>query len=160
MIAPAAATRVLHDGDAIDLGDRRFEVLHLPGHSPGSIGLWDAATGVLFSGDAVYDGPLLDELDGSDIEAYVTTMHRLRDLPVRSCTAATSPASAVSDSSSCATRTSLTARPDGAWDAAPRRRSGAGDAGQASVMPWAAAKVDQAARGSRRGPSGPAAARR
>ena len=82
VIAPAAATRVLHDGDVIDLGDRRFEVLHLPGHSPGSIGLWDAATGTLFSGDAVYDGPLLDELDGSDIEAYLTTMRRLRELPV------------------------------------------------------------------------------
>ncbi|MDF1750073.1 MAG: MBL fold metallo-hydrolase [Alphaproteobacteria bacterium] len=25
-------------GDVIDLGDRQFEVLHLPGHSPGSIG--------------------------------------------------------------------------------------------------------------------------
>jgi len=29
----------------IDLGDRAFEVLHLPGHSPGSIGLWDATSG-------------------------------------------------------------------------------------------------------------------
>jgi glyoxylase-like metal-dependent hydrolase (beta-lactamase superfamily II) len=66
----------------IDLGDRAFEVLHLPGHSPGSIGLWEAASGILFSGDAVYDGPLLDELEGSDVVAYVATMRRLRDLPV------------------------------------------------------------------------------
>jgi len=79
---PVPATRLLDDGDVVDLGDRRFEVLHLPGHSPGSIGLWEAATGVLFSGDAVYDGPLLDELDGSDIQAYVQTMRRLRELPV------------------------------------------------------------------------------
>jgi glyoxylase-like metal-dependent hydrolase (beta-lactamase superfamily II) len=79
---PAPATRLLEAGDVVDLGDRAFEVLHLPGHSPGSIGLWDARTGVLFSGDAVYDGPLLDELDGSDIAAYVETMKRLRDLPV------------------------------------------------------------------------------
>jgi glyoxylase-like metal-dependent hydrolase (beta-lactamase superfamily II) len=81
-IAPAPATRVLDDGDMIDLGDRAFEVLHLPGHSPGSIGLWEAASGILFSGDAVYDGPLLDELEGSDVVAYVATMRRLRDLPV------------------------------------------------------------------------------
>jgi glyoxylase-like metal-dependent hydrolase (beta-lactamase superfamily II) len=81
-IAPAPATRLLADGDVIDLGDRAFEVLHLPGHSPGSIGLWEATSGVLFSGDAVYDGPLLDELDGSDIAAYVATMERLRSLPV------------------------------------------------------------------------------
>jgi glyoxylase-like metal-dependent hydrolase (beta-lactamase superfamily II) len=37
---------------------------------------------VLFSGDAVYDGPLLDEIEGADIDAYVATMRRLRDLPV------------------------------------------------------------------------------
>jgi glyoxylase-like metal-dependent hydrolase (beta-lactamase superfamily II) len=62
-IDAAPATRLVEDGEVIDLGDRAFEVLHLPGHSPGSIGLWDPATGTLFSGDAVYDGPLLDELD-------------------------------------------------------------------------------------------------
>ena len=81
-IAPVPVTRVLDDGDVIDLGDRAFEVLHLPGHSPGSIGLWDAASGTLFSGDAVYDGPLLDEIGGSDIDDYVATMERLRELPV------------------------------------------------------------------------------
>lgn len=79
---PARVTRVVDEGDVIDLGDRRFEVLHLPGHSPGSIGLWEASTGTLFSGDALYDGPLLDELPDSDIDQYVTTMERLMDLPV------------------------------------------------------------------------------
>jgi glyoxylase-like metal-dependent hydrolase (beta-lactamase superfamily II) len=79
---PAEATTVLEEGDVVDLGDHAFEVLHLPGHSPGSIGLWDSASGVLFSGDAIYDGPLLDELPGSDIADYLTTMHRLRQLPV------------------------------------------------------------------------------
>jgi len=81
-VLPAPATRVVDEGDVIDAGDRRFEVLHLPGHSPGSIGLWEAKTGILFSGDAIYDGPLLDELPGSDIPIYVATMKRLRDLPV------------------------------------------------------------------------------
>ncbi|MCP5029403.1 MAG: MBL fold metallo-hydrolase [Actinomycetia bacterium] len=81
-VAAAAPTRLVENGDVIDLGDRSFEVLHLPGHSPGSIGLWEAATGVLFSGDAIYDGPLLDGLDDSDIDAYRVTMERLRALPV------------------------------------------------------------------------------
>jgi glyoxylase-like metal-dependent hydrolase (beta-lactamase superfamily II) len=77
-----SVTRVLHEADVIDLGDRSFEVLHLPGHSPGSIGLWDEERGVLFSGDAVYDGPLLDFGAGSDVDAYLATMDRLRRLPV------------------------------------------------------------------------------
>lgn len=81
-VTPVAPTMILDEGDVIDLGDRAFEVLHLPGHSPGSIGLWDAVSGTLFSGDALYDGPLLDEVPGADIEAYVQTMERLHDLPV------------------------------------------------------------------------------
>lgn len=78
----APVTLLLEEGDVIDPGDRAFEVLHVPGHSPGSIALWEKATGTLFSGDAIYDGPLLDEIEGSDIAAYVTTMRRLRELPV------------------------------------------------------------------------------
>ncbi len=78
----ARVTRLVDEGDVIDLGDRHFEVLHLPGHSPGSIGLWESATATLFSGDAIYDGPLLDELAGSDISDYCATMERLIDLPV------------------------------------------------------------------------------
>jgi glyoxylase-like metal-dependent hydrolase (beta-lactamase superfamily II) len=78
----ARATVIVEEGDIVDLGNRHFEVLHLPGHSPGSIGLWEAASGTLFSGDAIYDGPLLDMLPGSDIAAYIRTMKRLRDLPV------------------------------------------------------------------------------
>jgi glyoxylase-like metal-dependent hydrolase (beta-lactamase superfamily II) len=79
----APATRTVEEGDVIDLGNRRFEVLHLPGHSPGSIGLWEAESATLFSGDAIYDGPLLDELPGSDIGVYVETMQRLQSLPAR-----------------------------------------------------------------------------
>lgn len=82
-IHSAEPTQIVEEGALVDLGDRHFEVLHLPGHSPGSIGLWEEETGTLFSGDAIYDGPLLDELPGSNIARYVTTMKRLRELPVR-----------------------------------------------------------------------------
>jgi glyoxylase-like metal-dependent hydrolase (beta-lactamase superfamily II) len=82
-VRPAPATWVVDGGESVDLGDRRFEILHLPGHSPGSIGLWEAVTGTLFSGDAIYDGVLLDSLPESNIDDYVETMRRLRALPVR-----------------------------------------------------------------------------
>ena len=82
-LKPAPATRIVEDGDRVDLGDRSFEILHLPGHSPGSIGLWEQASGILFSGDCIYDGPLLDGLSDSHIPDYIASMKRLRDLPVR-----------------------------------------------------------------------------
>lgn len=77
-----APTGLIDEGDVIDLGDRAFEVLHLPGHSPGSIGLIDRRTGVLLAGDAIYEGTIVDSLPGSDIEDYRGTMRRLIDLPV------------------------------------------------------------------------------
>ena len=82
-LTPAPLTRLLDDGDTIDLGDRVFRVLHLPGHSPGSLGLYDEADGLLFSGDAVPDDALYDSLPDSDRQAYRATMARLAALPVR-----------------------------------------------------------------------------
>lgn len=73
---------LLSDGQAIDLGDRLLRVVHLPGHTPGSIGLLEERTGLLFTGDALYDGGLIDTLPESDVGAYCATMRRLRALPV------------------------------------------------------------------------------
>lgn len=82
ILTPAPLTGRLDDGDVVDLGDRVFRVLHLPGHSPGSIALFEEKSGLLLSGDAVYDGELLDGLHHSSIPDYVESMHRLKDLPV------------------------------------------------------------------------------
>ncbi len=79
----APATRLIEDGDVIDLGNRTFQVIHTPGHSPGGIALFEAETGILISGDIVYDGPLLDDLPGSDPLAYARSLERLLALPVR-----------------------------------------------------------------------------
>ena len=82
-VKSAPATRLLEDGDIVDLGDRQFEVIHTPGHSPGGIALWEAASGILFSGDIVYDGPLIEDTYHSDATDYYRSMVRLHGLPVR-----------------------------------------------------------------------------
>lgn len=81
-VISTSITRSLKEGDVIDLGNKALEVFHLPGHSPGSIGLWDKFSQTLFSGDALYDGELLDELPDSNIPDYLDTMKRLRGLSV------------------------------------------------------------------------------
>ncbi|WP_458525971.1 MBL fold metallo-hydrolase [Onishia taeanensis] len=73
----------LEDGDVIDLGDRRFEVIHTPGHSPGGIALWEAASATLISGDLIYDGPLIEDAWHSNLDDYAASMRRLRALPAR-----------------------------------------------------------------------------
>ena len=82
-VTSAPATRQVRDGDIIDLGDRHFEVVHTPGHSPGGIALWEAATEILFSGDIVYDGPLIEDTYHADAADYYASMTRLLDYPVR-----------------------------------------------------------------------------
>ncbi len=67
----AAPTHLVRGGDEIDLGDRRFSIVDLPGHTPGSIGLVDHEERALISGDAVYDGGLIDTLPESDVEQYL-----------------------------------------------------------------------------------------
>ncbi len=81
-VRPAPAQRMLAHGDVIDLGNRQFEVIHTPGHSPGGIGLFEKASGIFLSGDIVYDGPLIDDAYHSNREDYVATMSQLRDLPI------------------------------------------------------------------------------
>jgi glyoxylase-like metal-dependent hydrolase (beta-lactamase superfamily II) len=82
-VMAAPATREIAHGDLIDLGDRHFQVIHTPGHSPGEIMLWEAASGILFSGDTVYDGLLIDDAYHSDVPAYIASMKQVVDLPVR-----------------------------------------------------------------------------
>lgn len=72
-------TAFVSDGEVIDLGDRLFSVLHVPGHTPGSIALWEQATGVLFTGDTLYAD---DRLSFDDPGAAQRSLRRLRTLPV------------------------------------------------------------------------------
>lgn len=86
-LQPVARYASVSDGTVIDLGDRRLQVLHLPGHSPGSIALYDEPGASLFSGDVVYgldDGDeLLDEIRGANIDDYVASLRRIASLPIR-----------------------------------------------------------------------------
>jgi glyoxylase-like metal-dependent hydrolase (beta-lactamase superfamily II) len=81
-VRPAPAGRLLQHGDVVDLGDRAFEVIHTPGHSPGGIGLHERRSGILLSGDILYDGPLIDDAYHSNPADYVRTLAELRKLKV------------------------------------------------------------------------------
>ncbi len=83
-VTPAPAQTLLPEGSVVDTGDRAFEVFHLPGHSDGSIALYERATETLFSGDVIYDGELAyDSSNRAEMSQYVASMKRLLALPVR-----------------------------------------------------------------------------
>ncbi|WP_222618567.1 MBL fold metallo-hydrolase [Nakamurella sp. PAMC28650] len=81
-LQPVTVTRRLQDREWIELGGRTLTVLHLPGHTPGSIALLEETTGVLYAGDVIYDGYLIDDLPESDIAAYRQSMDVLANLDV------------------------------------------------------------------------------
>lgn len=74
-------TRVLHDGDTIELGGRTIQVLHTPGHSPGHMCFFDAERGYLFTGDLVYKDTLFAYYPSTDPEAYLKSLEKIAALP-------------------------------------------------------------------------------
>lgn len=75
----AEPTMLLADGDRVDLGDRSFTVIHTPGHTAGSACLFEEATGVLFTGDALYVDA---RLSWDDPDAAARSLARIRDIDV------------------------------------------------------------------------------
>ena len=45
----------VQDGDELDLGNRKLKIIHLPGHTPGSIAVLDVSRRVLISGDPIQE---------------------------------------------------------------------------------------------------------
>lgn len=79
-ILPCNPTRLLNNGDILILDAYRLEVFHLPGHSPGSICLWNSESGHLFTGDVIYAGPLYAHLPGSNLQAYIKSIKKLKKI--------------------------------------------------------------------------------
>ena len=67
----------VREGDVIDLGGRELEVIHLPGHTPGSIALLDRSARVLISGDPIQDGRIFMFGPFRDMKAYVRSLEHL-----------------------------------------------------------------------------------
>ena len=69
------ASRLLHDGDELSIGDHTWRVLHVPGHSPGSIAL--ASAGVVIGGDALFAGSIgRTDFPGSSFDTLEASIRR------------------------------------------------------------------------------------
>jgi glyoxylase-like metal-dependent hydrolase (beta-lactamase superfamily II) len=73
-------TRVLADGESIDLGGRVLRVVHTPGHAPDAISLYDEATGVLLSGDTILAAAFWLHGDDADLTEFAKSTQRLAEL--------------------------------------------------------------------------------
>lgn len=76
-------TRILKDGDTIDIGGRIVKVIHTPGHSPGHMCFWEKERGYLFTGDLVYKTTLLAYYPSTDPGAYLDSLEEISLLPAK-----------------------------------------------------------------------------
>jgi glyoxylase-like metal-dependent hydrolase (beta-lactamase superfamily II) len=66
---------MLHHGQRLAVGDRTFEVRHLPGHSPGHVCF--VGSGVVLGGDVLFEGSIgRTDLPGGDLDALLTGIRR------------------------------------------------------------------------------------
>ena len=80
-LGPIEVTRELHEGDTIDLGELSLQVLHTPGHTAGSISLFEPKQRLLFTGDTIFsDGIGRVDLPTGDAEALHTSITLLTEL--------------------------------------------------------------------------------
>jgi glyoxylase-like metal-dependent hydrolase (beta-lactamase superfamily II) len=81
-IPPVAPDEWLEEGDTIPLGGRTLAVLHLPGHDPAHIALYDADAKVLIGGDVFFPGGHgTTEIPLADQAAMDRSIARLAALP-------------------------------------------------------------------------------
>jgi len=78
-----SATRDLREGEQVHIGDLVFDVLHLPGHSEGSVCLYEERQALLLSGDVLFAGSYgRTDLPGGSEEQMVVSLARLgREIP-------------------------------------------------------------------------------
>jgi glyoxylase-like metal-dependent hydrolase (beta-lactamase superfamily II) len=90
---PIKVTEQVTDGDVIPFEHMRLFVIHCPGHSPGMINFYDAASEILFSGDNLLKHispvPLLyiprdpDEPRTNSLADYIVSINRLKAFSIR-----------------------------------------------------------------------------
>ena len=82
-LEPVTATRDLRENEQVEIGDLVFDVLHLPGHTEGSVCLYEERRALLLSGDVLFAGSFgRTDLPGGSDEQMVASLTRLaRELP-------------------------------------------------------------------------------
>ena len=74
------APKPLWEGEILNTGKRRFEVISLPGHTPGSVAFLDRENRLILTGDYISGLPVYMFAEGRSIVAYRHSLLRLRGM--------------------------------------------------------------------------------
>ena len=73
----------ISEGDVIDLGGRKLEIIAVPGHTPGSIAILDVTNRMIFSGDPVQDGTIFLFGVQREVNTYLKSLKKLDSMKDR-----------------------------------------------------------------------------
>lgn len=73
---------ILHDGDYLDLGNRKLMVIHTPGHSPGHCCFYELDREYLFSGYLIYEGCLDAFYPSTDPQLFFQSVRKIQNLSI------------------------------------------------------------------------------
>ena len=74
----------LHDGDNIRIGSTKLKVIHTPGHTDGSICIYDEKRHILFSGDTAFsDGYGRIDFESGSKKYMISSIDKLCSIPVK-----------------------------------------------------------------------------
>ena len=83
-LKPRTVDMKLKEGDVLNIGGMELEVIHTPGHTPGSICLYNRKDGILFTGDTIFaNGVGRTDLPGGDPNALRESIEKLKKLDVK-----------------------------------------------------------------------------
>ena len=80
---PLVIDHILSDGDVLPLGEESIQVLHVPGHSPGGLAFYLPQSGLLISGDTIFNGSVgRTDLWGGDMAQLINSIReKILSLP-------------------------------------------------------------------------------
>ena len=69
--------KLVKDKEIIDLGNRKLQIINLPGHTPGSIAILDINNRVLIGGDSIQDGRIFMFGEIRNLNAFIISLQEL-----------------------------------------------------------------------------------
>jgi hydroxyacylglutathione hydrolase len=73
----SAPNQFLNEGDTVSFGNQQFQVLFVPGHSPGHIALYHSSSKTLISGDVLFENSIgRTDLPGGDFDTLIKSIHQ------------------------------------------------------------------------------------
>jgi glyoxylase-like metal-dependent hydrolase (beta-lactamase superfamily II) len=81
-IQPIKPDLLLKDGNVLKIGNEELKVIHTPGHTPGSICLYNESNKVVFTGDLLFAGSYgRTDLEGGDELKIMNSLKKIASLP-------------------------------------------------------------------------------